>query len=63
MGGQREEFEIKAAGAGEKSPTVVTAALLLFEHLTTLAALFEGLEPTLRLMRGSAVLEVGYVFW
>ena len=62
MGRQREEFECKAVEAGEKSPTFGTVGLLLFEHLTTLAALFEGFEPALRLIRGSAVLEVGYVF-
>ena len=44
------------------APEEVTASPLLFDHIQSLLILFDGHDPTLRLVRGTAIVEVVYVF-
>ncbi len=46
----------------KEAPATVKASPLLYDHLKALQSLFEGDEPTLRLIRGVSLLEVLYIF-
>mmetsp|Transcript_20683 Transcript_20683/g.30301 ORF Transcript_20683/g.30301 Transcript_20683/m.30301 type:complete len:1268 (-) Transcript_20683:9637-13440(-) len=61
----RREESISGASASESDPQApleVTAAALMFEHVTTLGQLFGAETPSLRLIRGASRLEVCYFF-
>ena len=48
--------------AEQDAPEFVTALPLFKDHLFALLELFEGDEPTLRLVRGTSIFEVLYIF-
>jgi hypothetical protein len=61
--GKESPLEFSLLGVGdERGPRYVTASTILFTHVESLLELFEGEEPTLRLVRGTAIFEVLYVF-
>ena len=51
-----------ATSEDQDAPTMVKAVPVLFQHLTALFCLFEASEPALRLIRGSSIVEVCYIF-
>ncbi len=50
------------ADQNSEAPSRVTACALLRDHITTLMELFESETPSLRLIRGSLIYQVLYVF-
>ena len=59
-GKENDASEVNKSEKG--SPELVGAVTGLYDHLKSLETLFDGEEPTLRLIRGASMWEVCYVF-